>query len=907
MGKPTLLVPGSLGGSAGEANPHAVPVEYITNLLRKKMPEFGAPPPQKLSDRVFIVKSKTGSGKSTVLPAQIFRLLRSDRTEKAVKLVGPGVVCTQPRILTAQTLARDQAADTENYPDLVLGVTIGYQTGPLNEKPASGLIYATAGSLLAQLRTLAPDDLMARYRFIIVDEAHERSLDTDTLLMTLKRFLKRHLRNPRLPFVILASATISIAKYAAYFEVEEANIVEVEGRAYGVETRWPKVGTNDYPAEAARVALEIHVQNPHDVPEKADILVFVPGKAEIEAVIETLAEANLEYRRPGAALPPFLLLEIHSEIISEDGRDYRLLKESPARLAVPALDGRAFLRPLRRIIVSTVVAETGLTIETLKYVVDCGWSRVQEVYYPGRYRGIITRPAPQSRIEQRKGRVGRKFPGIFYPLYTKNVYDALPADQLPEIVLEGASTVFLDIVAAAVAPVGGGEEAGARFFRVDEIDMLDPPPVDALAAALEEAVVFGYLRSGGGSAAAGGHELTRLGALAGRFARLGMHHVQTLLAGYLWRVAIRDLALIVALYDQRDALLYATPPPGHEKGETAARALRAGLPAFLLDGEAALPRARLLLSDDFLEALLAFEAFVRALDGAQGDLPRLLDWCAVSGIDFDGAVFLAGLRDEVLNDMIAAGLNPFWGDSLRLAAAPPADFYSRVVNLKRCIHAGLRFALLVYDEGAGAYRARGGDPVAVPPRLSAQEERALELLGAQPGRPPRLLVTNTVRLRGAKGERGRGHPPLLYRLHPGLISVLDGYVGVDWGLNEPRAAGPAAPPEWTAAVARRPQSPHAAVQAYAQLLGVSATPLLPPAARLPAVARAGPFYGPLRCDPAWKEEGGPSSSSSPAPPGGGGEGPRHQSAEGARGGEEDPGAGAAAAAAAPRYLSPSAM
>ena len=802
MGKPTLLVPGNLVGSAGRAYPNAVPIDYIINRIRREMSEFGGKSPMTLGGRVFIIRSETGSGKSTVLPAYIFRLLRSEKTESTIQLTGPGVICTQPRILTAQTIARDQSADEKNYPDLVMGVTIGYQTGPLNEKPVSGLIYATAGSLLAQLRTMPDSDIMARYRFIIVDEAHERSHDIDALLMRLKIFLKRNIGNPRLPFVILASATLSVSKYSAYFGVEDDNIIEVRGRAFGVETRWPQVGSNNYLKDAVQIATEIHEQNLEDPPEKADILIFLPGKSEIKQVVDSLTKVNWKYRAVDSKVPPFLILAIYGEVIISEGRDYRLIKEAPKDLpSLPSLDGKTFLRPFRRMIVSTVVAETGLTIETLKYVVDCGWSRTGEIYYPGRYQGLITRPAPRSRIEQRKGRAGRKFPGVFYPLYTKNVYEALPVEQLPDIVMEGAGPIFLDIIkttaeAAALRRQSTADEA--QIFRVEDIDMLDPPPVDALAAALEESIVFGYLRfvkADVSSQLPAGHVLTRLGEVAGRFTYLRMHHVQTLLAAYLWRVSLRDLALIVALYDQRDALLYMVAPPGKSRAEedenARQKALRAGLPAHLLGSCDDVLRARLLISDDFIEALLAFEGFVRVLDNAKGDLPRILDWCDENGISFEGVTFLASLRDAVMNEMLAAGLNPFWGDTFRLADTPPETFLDVVSRLKHCIYAGLRFSLLTYDLKTGAYYGRGGDRVEAPQirskdtlsRLRALDvkEKAIEGIAH-----PRRIVSNTVRLRGAKAARGEKFPPLLYRLQPGMVSVLDGYVNIDAAEFGPR-------------------------------------------------------------------------------------------------------------------------
>jgi hypothetical protein len=796
MGKPTLLVAGHLAGEAGRAHPDAVPIDYIIGQIRRKMPEFGGAPPRGLPDCVYILRSDTGSGKSTVLPARLFRLLRSEKSAAALRLGGPGVVCAQPRILTAQTLARDLAADAANYPDLVMGVTVGYQTGPLNEKPAHGLIYATAGSLLAELRLRPDSDIMAQYRFIVVDEAHERSLDTDALLLRLKTFLRRNLGNPRLPIVVLASATLPLAKYAAYFGLAgaPANVFRVAGRTFPIRTFWPRVGTNNYPDQAARLVVEIHERNPEDPPAEADILVFLPGGAEIAAVAALLAGANRRFRAATSAAAPFLLLAINRQVVQEGGRDYVLLKESPSRLAVPALDGATFLRPARRVILSTVVAETGLTLETLKYVVDCGWSREKESYFPGRLAGLLTRPAPKSRIAQRRGRVGRLFPGQFFPLYTENVHRSLPVEQLPQIVVGGVAPIFLDVLAATVAANGGGP------FRVEQIDLLDPPPADALAAALEEGLAFGYLRPAADEdGRVAGHALTRLGQIAGRCPRLPMHLLQTLLAGFLWRVAIRDLVLIVSLFGERAVPLYLTKAEAEAEGQGPAEprraALRAGLPPHLREGAFPALRARLLLSDDYIEALLAFEGFARALEDSQGDLGGLLAWCAENGISFERAAGLAAKRDAIIDEVIAAGLNPFWGEEYRLAAAPPEAFFDAAVRLKHCIAAGLRFRRLCIQPGSSptTYRSAAGWAAGAPFLYSRKEFEDLASLGVGRSalsalRRPRSFVSDEIRLALPPGGRG-GPPPLLFMVRAGLVSVLDGYVATDETLLAPRSAG----------------------------------------------------------------------------------------------------------------------
>jgi len=781
MGKPTLLVPGKLRGKAGAENPGTVPINYIIEWIRKRMPEFGGAPPRVPADRVLIVKSETGSGKSTVLPAYIFRLLRSEKTESRIRLGRGGVICTQPRILTAQTLARDMSADGKNYPDLVLGETVGYQTGAVNEKPARGLIYATSGVLLFQLRLLADADLIEKYRFIVVDEAHERSLNLDSLLLHLKKFIARNLGNPRLPFVLLASATLPEVKYAKYFGVSARNIVKVEGRAYGVTDYYPQAGTNNYPLDSARLALRLHEGGAGDTPDRADVLVFMPGKREIDAAALVLEKANERFRREGSETAPFLLLKVTREEVVTQDPSYALLKADPDRLWVPPLKpGGPRLKPSRRIVLATVVAETGVTIETLKYVVDNGWNRTEEVYYPGGYRGVVTRPAAKSRVVQRKGRAGRLFPGEFYPTYTRNVYEALEGEQMPDIVTGGVAPIYLDVVRESLDAEG--------VFRLENVDLLDPPPTDALIAAHEAAVVFGYIRHERGR----GDVLTRLGVLAGRTTHLEMSQVQTILAGFVWKVSIRDLATIVALYGEAVPPLYRSSsrdPAVAEKSKRAA--LAAGLPDYLRvapagsGGVGPYLRARLLIMDDFIEALIAFGGFVRALDRTQGDLSALHEWCDLNEVDFEGASLLAALREEVVVELIAAGLNPFWGGEYRIAAAPPEEFVSVVRRLKRCIYAGLRFTTLT--RGArDEYVTRAGDPAKVAPFLTAGDVEQVRSAGGRKPEMPRRLVTNTIRLKKVRTTDRSRPPPLLYQLAPSLVSVLDGYVGEDVAADRPR-------------------------------------------------------------------------------------------------------------------------
>jgi hypothetical protein len=820
---PTLLTAGSLRLGADGAPSDEVPIQYIRSWIQRRMLAANSGAATTLADRVLIIRAETGSGKSTTLPVAVFRLLRSEHTAARRRYRGPGVICTQPRVLTAIALANDVASRPWN-PDMVLGETVGFQTGPVSNQPPAGLVYATIGVLATQLRYQEDAEIMARYRFIIVDEAHERALDSDMTLMLLRNFYTRNLETDRLPFLLLTSATFDTQRYAEYFGVGPANVIEVAGRAYPIETHWPVLGTNDYPAEAAAVALRIHEAHPDDPPGRADILIFMPGSPESVAVFAALGRALLGYRtrdEPARTHAPFLALVINREVVTSQVGDYPLVFERPERL--PPVNG---LRPARRIIVSTVVAETGLTIDTLRYVIDCGWHRTSETYQPWGAAGILTRPATQSRIEQRRGRAGRLFPGDFYPLYTRGVHAALEAQQLPEVISTGIAGIYLAVIREQQRQklrTGAPPE-----FRVEDMALLDPPPPEAFLAANAAAVALGFVAAraplprrwppaelAGAVAAAPveaplalarGYGLTALGHHAALFARTPMEGVRVLLAGYAAGAAAPDLVTAVAmigtslpdLLEGRGRMKRGVAPGALPPG---AAALRAALPPYLAlrtgggsvagalpptEAEAYYFRARLLLADDFAEAVLMYDAFAHRIDASQCDVAAVAAWCGDVGLSFDSMLEVARRREVVIEEMIVAGLDPFRAAGRRLAALPVDEFTEGLRAVKRCLYAGLRAQLLRWtpDHPAGAaYVSPQGLRVRTPGLFTDAMASRLKALHVTRGPAdelrPRWILTDQIRLMPAPQREGDASQPLLYVADTNLVSVLDGYVDPD--------------------------------------------------------------------------------------------------------------------------------
>ena len=809
---PTLLVPGSLRLIGDTDTSKIVPINYITTWIRQRLNNASV----NLSNRVLIVRAETGSGKSTVLPVDVFRILRNKDIPLSVPYKGLSVICTQPRVLTAVALANDVASFHSPWnPDMKIGDTVGYQTGPLKSNLTSGLLFATSGLLAAQLRQKEDSEIMGKYRVIIIDEAHERSLDSDMMLLLLRNFYLRNSNNENLPFLILASATFDPVRYAKYFDVDEKNVVEIVGRSYPIEYHWPSQGTNDYPTEAANLAIKIHEQFPDDGTTSQDILIFMPGAAETQTTYDLLMRENKKYNDT-STMKPMLILRINREIIISQLGDYALVFEKPHKL--PLVNGR---KVSRRVIISTIVAETGLTIDTLKHVIDCGWNRSRECYQPWNIEGLVSRPAPKSKVKQRAGRVGRLFAGHFWPLYTESVYNALENQQLPDIISIGINEVILIII--KTQQIQKLIQNKFPEFKIEELELLDMPSPEAFIvsntianalgfvspkAYLPKKLHFDIFKMRGDKV---GYGLTQLGFIGATFSRTSMECIRMIMAGYVWDVAAIDLITIAATYGVPISSLYTSSerrgrneyggnlPPG-------ARPLYASLPPFIshrVGGSAAATppntneefyfRARLLIADDFIETLLIFDAFANRLAKSHSDFAALSQWCNDVGLKFDALFEMIERRDTIIDEVIAAGMDPFRLYEKRLSTSTIDNFTERIVNIKYCLYEGLKMKLLQYDEAhpdGPSYVTLNGLKIKTPELLSdAMVSRLQAMRITDPTNKiwrPKWLITDSIQLRQQTQKQSENSAQLIYNLEAGNISILDGFVYPDINFNMAR-------------------------------------------------------------------------------------------------------------------------
>ncbi|MBT8224303.1 MAG: ATP-dependent RNA helicase HrpA [Dactylosporangium sp.] len=361
--------------------------------------------------QVAIVAGETGSGKTTQLPKICLELGRGVHG-----LIGH----TQPRRLAARTIAERVAQEL----DTELGEVVGYQvrfTSRVGED--SYVKVMTDGILLAEL---AADRSLRRYDTLIIDEAHERSLNIDFILGYLKRLLPRR---PDLK-VIITSATIDAERFSAYFD--GAPVLEVSGRTYPVEVRYrPYADDVDRDqTDAIRSAIaELRAEGP------GDVLVFLSGERDIR---ET-AEALTAERYPSTEILPLY-----------------------ARL--PAAEQRRVFAPHvgRRIVLATNVAETSLTVPGVRFVVDAGTARVSRYSHRLKVQRLPVEPISQASANQRSGRCGRVAAGVCIRLYSEADFQTRQEYTDPEILRTNLASVILQMTA-----IGLGEVSSFPF--------LDPP------------------------------------------------------------------------------------------------------------------------------------------------------------------------------------------------------------------------------------------------------------------------------------------------------------------------------------------------------------------------------------------------------------------------------------------------
>jgi ATP-dependent helicase HrpA len=370
--------------------------------------------------QVVVIAGETGSGKTTQIPKICLELGRG---------VDGQIGHTQPRRLAARTVA-ERIAEELGSP---LGEAVGYQVRFTDVSARDTLVKLMTDGIL--LNELARDRDLRRYDTLIIDEAHERSLNIDFILGCLRQLLPRR---PDLK-VIITSATIDPERFAAAFG--GAPIVEVSGRTYPVETRYRPVDEDADQGQAISDAIdELSAAGP------GDILVFLSGEREIRDTADLLSGRDR-----------LDVLPLYSRLSAAE--QHRVFERRPSSSLT------------RRVVLATNVAETSLTVPGIKYVIDPGTARISRYSRGTKVQRLPIEPISRASANQRKGRCGRTSDGICIRLYSQEDFESRPEFTDPEILRTNLASVILQMAA-----IGLGD--------IPKFPFIDPPDARNIADGL---------------------------------------------------------------------------------------------------------------------------------------------------------------------------------------------------------------------------------------------------------------------------------------------------------------------------------------------------------------------------------------------------------------------------------------
>lgn len=404
--------------------------------------------------QVIVLQGETGSGKTTQIPQFVL--------ESGLFKPGQLVGCTQPRRVAAMSVAKRVADEM----DVTLGKLVGYTIRFEDVSgPETRMKYMTDGMLL---REAMADPLLENYGAVILDEAHERTLSTDVLFGLLKEVISNR---PDLK-VIVMSATLDAEQFQKYFL--DAPLMKVPGRMYSVEIFYTPEPERDYLEASVRTALQIHLcEGP------GDILLFLTGEAEIEDACKKIMK---EAQNFGNDVGELVALPLYSTL--PPAAQQKIFEPAPG----PSHPGGP---PGRKIVISTNIAETSLTINGIVYVIDPGFAK-QKVYNPRiRVESLLVSPISRASAQQRAGRAGRTQPGKCFRLYTEKAFQELQPQTYPEILRSNLGSVVLQL----------------KKLGIDDLvhfDFMDPPAPETLMRALELLNYLGALDDDGNLTEVGG-------------------------------------------------------------------------------------------------------------------------------------------------------------------------------------------------------------------------------------------------------------------------------------------------------------------------------------------------------------------------------------------------------------------
>lgn len=723
------------------------PMEFVLDYFKKRINSK----PETLNDRILMIQAKTGSGKSVSIPSELYINFKNDLNNRKILI-------TQPRILTAKEIP-SSIVNIPSYKTVFkLGDNLGWLTGRDKFNNRKGLTFMTTGIINNMLSNNDDEEFMKLNRIIIIDEVHERDINIDLSLFLLFSLLKRNIAKVECPFLILMSATFNVDEFHEYFD-NSGIILKTEGINYEITDTFLENDVSNYVEYAVNKSLDIHINNTSDFESPyRDIIIFVYGFVDSTKIQQNL---NRKLKDKKYNNIPILVVKLDSVIVEEGGRDYRDAIRPITELADMNFNGRK-VKPLRRIFISTNVAETGITIDSLKYCIDTGFNRVSEYYPNYNSSALVTKVITRNSALQRRGRVGRKSPGFWYPIYTKEVFDNMIDDRVPEIITRNLNMLLLRIICSLTnAKINDlGEITYKNRFILEQLKLIDMPSIDNIQNNLEQLYRYGLIDNN--------YNITKLGFTI-KHSEIVLEELMTLLAGYIYNVDILALISIIAMGSK----ITISSLKGIDK-----------IDAELTDYKRHTLFYRLMIQDENIDLLILYQLLTNLIMNDFDNLEKHQSWCKQNNIDFKEFSKALQYRDFLIEKFANMGFNPYKNKQLNLVELLKNNIDEAIVEIKKikqCLAFGFRMNIAKWNEELASYTTLiKNHPIVVNSYLT----HPLETYCVEKSStcfPPKQTRPHMILYRSLEIVKEQG----IFRLvaqQP--ISVLDGYVDLDMQIYE---------------------------------------------------------------------------------------------------------------------------
>ncbi|CDF37591.1 Similarity to pre-mRNA-splicing factor ATP-dependent RNA helicase PRP43 [Chondrus crispus] len=675
----------------------SLPVRQKTNRILSEL----------AGNDVLIVIGETGSGKTTQIPQII---VESDSSAS--------VVVTQPRRVAAITVAT-RVAEERN---VELGMQVGYAVrfADKSRRGLTNIRYVTDGVLLREALAEGSIGLKKRYSHVIIDEVHERAMNTDILLGVIKETLlaesaknakpqtgfaaknemfARMIRSKLAFKVVIMSATTNADKIAEFFRNKSSlrvSVLKIAGRTHDVQVMYSCSPVPDYIDGSVDTVIQIHSGQPMN----GDILVFLPGQEEILSAIAITKERLKRHKSGKSSKEPNRELRVCSLFASLSSDDQlQAIEPLPEEL-----------RPgVRKVIFATNIAETSITIPNIVYVVDSGVVKVRKMMQDeGLFADVLAvQPVSKAQADQRKGRAGRTAPGFLFRLYVEKEYNGMEDYPQPEVLRTDASASVLQIVSLCKAFAKSRSATQTEKIKklkpgaeVTRFPLLDRIPQPFMISAVENLILLGAVDKS--------LKLTNAGVLMSRLP------VPPMLARCLLeslRVGCVESMIGVAAVLSVEGAILMSPTAKRDKAKAAHRRF-------------------LSIYGDHLTLLNVLNAFL-PLDGAA----RRKEFCRDHFLNYRTLVSAESIRVQ-LSHILDLGAMVSWGLSNPLSASLAADIEHAGIEelVRRCLVAGFFRQTAKKSRESGTYI-----PMGLGSAASDSDELAVRRLDIHPSSSLRAL------------------------------------------------------------------------------------------------------------------------------------------------------------------------